>query len=263
MNQDSNVRLTVLMPIHRGRRWIDSISKTINHCPAACRIIVSDITQHDDALDVLEQRHLGDQRVCFRRREGVADWRLHANELLSLVDTELFSIMPQDDEIGPGYYEELIAALDVMPSAGLAFGVIEKLDLKRNQQTRSPTVPIPLGVKPPWKEAIHLDLHWNLGIPYRGVVRQQFNAPLPLFPHDFADQVWVFGIALQTYLVEVPTAVYLKQYHENNTHSTWKPLVGEQRLDVLLSEIEARLADQPGTMRKAQRKLIKLYKKLS
>ncbi|QDT41425.1 hypothetical protein Pan241w_14860 [Gimesia alba] len=263
MNLDPNARLTVLMPVHRGRRWVDSISKTINGCPAGCRIIVSDITQLDDALDVLEQRHQGDQRVCFRRRAGVADWRLHANELLSLADTEFFSIMPQDDEIGPGYYEELIAALDATPSAGLAFGVIEKLDLKRNQQTRTPTVPIPLGMKPPWWEAIHLDRHWNLGIPYRGVVRQQFNSPLPLFSHDFADQIWVFGIALQTYLVEVPTAVYLKQYHENNTHSTWEPLVGEQRRDILLNEIETRLADQPDDRREARRKLIKIYKEPS
>ncbi|QDU49029.1 glycosyltransferase family 2 protein [Gimesia panareensis] len=260
MNLHSEARLTILMPLHQAARWVDTISTTIDRSPAASRLIISDITQVDDALQLLEDRHLGDERITFRRDAGVADWRVHANKLLSLVETEFFSIMPQDDEFYPGYYEELIAALDARPSAGLAFGGIDKLDMQRMEMTRMERVPCELGVKPPWREAIHLDLHWNLGIPYRGVVRREFNRPLPMFPHDYADQIWVFSIALSTYLVEVPSAIYLKRYHDTNTHHTWKPLIGDRRLEILLHEIDTQLASQPAERRAARRKLIQIYR---
>ncbi|QDT90489.1 glycosyltransferase [Gimesia algae] len=255
MKSDSPPRLTILMPIHRGLKWISSITATIDRSPVDCRIIVSDITLLDNTLDILEQRNQRDRRITFRRKQGAADWRIHVNELLTMVDSDFFSIMPQDDEFIPGYYESLLTALDSNPSAGLAFGVIDKLDLNKNEKSRMPGVPIPLGQKPAWQEAIYLDQHWNLGIPYRGVVRQKWNQPLPMFPYDFADQIWVFGIALQACLIEVPTAIYLKKYHDENTHSTWTPLSGETRQEVLRNEIKTKLASDPAAMHNALQEL--------
>ena len=91
-----------------------------------------------------------------------------------------------------------------------------------------------------------LDQQWNLGIPYRGVVRRRLARPIPPTPGDrFADQAWVFSIALVSHLVEVPDALYIKRYHSSNTHTDWLPLSSAERLEAFRPEIERRLKHMP------------------
>lgn len=240
-------RLTVLMPLHGALPWIDDISANIELIPAGARIVLSDETESDDALARLLDRHRGDPRVRGRRpkRSDNPGWRAHANALLGEARTELIALLPQDDRIMPSYYEKLVEALDRTPGAGLAFGSIEAIGYA-TEPTRFPGPPIPLGVQTPWEEAIELDRRWNLGIAYRGVARRGLVRPIPATPSDrFADQMWVFSIALVSYLVEVPDATYIKRYHVANTHTRWSPLTPSERLAALSTAINERLEGEP------------------
>lgn len=239
-------RLTVAIPLHRAAPWIDVISANILLIPARTRIMLSDVTGHDDSIDLLADLHSRDRRLVLRRGSDGLGWREHTNQLLRTARTEFFAILPQDDTITPRYFEKLIAALDRHPSAGIAFGPLEAISDNGATRLRHPPPPFALGVRPPWVEALQLDEHWNLGIPYRGVVRRRLARPIPATPEDrFADQVWVFSIALVSHLLEVPDALYMKRYHPKNTHTDWLPLSDAERLAAFRPEIETRLKHMP------------------
>ena len=195
-------------------------------------------------LERLRRELAGDRRITFRRESGARSWRQHANTLIERCRTPLFSLLPQDDDITPGYYERLQAVLDRLPSAGLAFGRIRSIGRPRRYLQSMARPPIPLGRDEPWREAIELDRRWNLGIPWRGVVRRELLLPMAPTPDDrFADQIWVFGIALAAHLAEAPDAIYVKRYHARNTHSDWAELTPEERRSAQVAEIRRRVSD--------------------
>lgn len=238
-------RLTVVIPLHRAEPWIDVISENISLIPVRTRILLSDVTCHDGALDILATRHSADRRLRLRRGTGSHGWREHTNLLLQSVRTEFLAILPQDDSITPLYFEKLVAALDRNPSAGISFGSLDAI-YQDGTRVVHPPPPFPLGQRPPWVEALELDQRWNLGVPYRGVVRRRLARPIPATAEDrYADLVWVFSMALVAHLVEVPDALYVKRYHHKNTHTDWSPLSSAERLAAFRPEIEARLRGTP------------------
>jgi hypothetical protein len=249
-------RLTILIPLHCSQEWLENICQNIQRCPSDCRIIISDVTMRDDTIVQLEKRHAGDSRIIYRKRESELEWRQHLNELFELVETEFFSILPHDDYTSDDYYPQLITALDQDQNVGLAFGSILRIDTHDEVLKKLSSPPFKLRRRSPWQDAIDLDQHWNLGIPWRGVIRSTYLWPHPISPYGFSDQLWVFGIALKTYLQEVPSAVYYKRYHKNNTHSAWEPLKGEKRMKLLRGIIISRLK---GRMLGCSRALLYLF----
>lgn len=248
--------LTVAIPLHRAAPWIESICENAQRIPAHARILVSDETRIDDAMDRLRIRLAGDPRIVFRDARGPTGWREHANALIAEAETDFFSLLPQDDWIADGYHQSLMDALHRRPSAGLAFGRIRTEGKPGGDVEAMAGPPIPLGREEPWREALALDTAWNLGVAFRGVIRRERLLPILPTPGDrFADQIWVFGIALASHLVEVPDALYIKRYHERNTHGSWAPLTPSQRRAAKLAEIRRRLCHNPGARAEALRLL--------
>ena len=237
--------LTIVIPLHEAGPWVDVISDNIAMAPRRTRIVVSDRSHLDDALPVLRTRHGGDRRIRFVEGRSEPGWREHINELIAANSTRLFSILPQDDSIHTGYYESLVSALHDHPAAGLAFPRI-RATREGGDDFDFASPPFELGERPPWEEAIALWRRWNLGVPWRGVVRRRYLRPMLATPGDmWADQIWVFGIALEAHLVEVPEAVYLKRYHDANTHGDWTRLPADEVLRLQLLEIDRRLDRRP------------------
>ncbi len=237
--------LTVAIPLHGAGAWLDVVSANLESVPATARVVLSDRSRRDDAHRRLRRRHAGDRRLRFVEATDDPGWRGHVNQLIAACRTPLFTVLPQDDSVPPGYFELLVEALATRPTAGLAFGRIRAVGLGETEH-ELPGPPCELGLRPPWQEAIRLDREWNLGIPWRGVVRRRHLRPiLPTSGDRFADQIWVFGIALEAHLVEVPEAVYLKRYHGGNTHGRWPALEGEERRAVKEREIRRRLGRRP------------------
>ncbi len=244
--------LTVLIPLHKARSWIDVVSENIRCCPMDCRILISDRTLADDALSALKNLHAHDTRIYFLGKKGTPGWREHINWLLPKVKTRFFSILAQDDSISNEYYEKLLEAHQRDPRLAISFGSIIAHNLPgKSEPVRFSGLPIKTGVNKPWEEAIELAARWNLGIPYRGVIKGNCTRKVAPTPGDrFADFVWVFGIGLKGYIQEVEGALYHKRYHDRSTHLTWAPLTAEERVRFLTKELKRGLLFWPFEVKK-------------
>lgn len=236
-------RLTVAIPLFNAKRWFDAIVQNIKHIPRDVTIVISDETCIDDTLQLIAANFARYPHIHVRQGSVGTGWREHCNALIKESTTEYFSLLPQDDLIAPDYYKKLLLALDENPKAGMAFGtIIAEIPNQRSEALAAP--PFVLGQREPWVEAIDLDRNWNLGIPFRGVIRQKMLRSIPATAGDrFADQIWVFGMALSAPLIYVSDAIYYKRYHANNTHTKWSPLSGEERRLALIAEIKAVLKE--------------------
>ena len=243
-------RLTVAIPLFHAAPWHDTLVHNIQRIPGDALILLSDETSSDDTAQLVANRFTDDPRIRVRLCNGNSGWRAHCNALIQECGTEFFSLLPQDDLIAPGYYEKLVAALDSHPEAGLAFGTLIANGGQFSDPVQLSSPPFKLGLLETWREAIELERHWNLGIPFRGVIRRNVLKPISPTPGDqFADQVWVFGMALAAYLLEVPDAVYFKIYHAGNTHSSWKYPQPLERKAQLTAEIRNVLGVQESAER--------------
>ncbi|MEN9316988.1 MAG: hypothetical protein RIS35_3381 [Pseudomonadota bacterium] len=237
-------RLTIAIPLYRGRAWLRNVASTIARLPVDARIVLSDEVGSDDAPSLLARRFANDARIVVRVRRGPPGWREHCNALIAENESPLFALLPQDDTIAPGHYEALVAALTQAPDAGMAFGqlIAEHQDGRRVEH---PPPSIELGRSLPWIEAVLLERVWNLGIPFRAVIHREVLTTIPGTPGDaFADQVWVFGMALRRHLLHVPEAVYLKRYHAQNTHGHWTPPTGAQRRLEMIERVRQAFPDE-------------------
>jgi hypothetical protein len=233
-------RLTVAVPLHRSAPWVDTISENLGALPAGSHVLLSDATRADDALSVLRRRFRRNRRVRVIDPPPDAGWRANYNHLLAHGRTDLFAWLPHDDCISAGYYERLVDALDEHASAALAFGSLLFVGLDHEVPWVHPPPPIALGIDRPEYEAVVLARDWNLGVPFRGVFRREWARPVPPTRDDcFADQVWVFGMALSGRVVEARDAVYVKRFHADNTHKTWTPLSATEYADAYAGEIRA------------------------
>lgn len=231
-------RLTVAFPLYKGARWEETVVENIRHLPDDVRIILSDEVSSDDTAEKIANRFVNDPRIEVRMRNGLRGWRAHCNALIDENNTEFFCLLPQDDLIEPDYFEKLVAALDANPDAGLAFPRLFVVAHSR-EPVPAPSTPFELGKGLPWIEAILLERYWNLGIPFRGVIRSTVLRHIPSTPSDhFADQLWVFSMALSAFLLEVPEAIYTKRYHGKNTHTQWQTPSTEERKAQLIHQIK-------------------------
>lgn len=167
------MKLTIAIPLHKSKEWVDTVSTNIKLFPKDSKIIISDRTMMDDSISILKDRYKTDKRITFISKKRKVDWIEHANFLMKKCKTDLFSIMPHDDLITKGYYEKLIKAHIEHRDCGISFGVIEAQNVPNQIKPiifKSPN--INLGKELAWKEAIILEKKWNLGIPYRGVVKK-------------------------------------------------------------------------------------------
>lgn len=244
MVRPSGQRLTVAVPLYRPASWLDVIQANVRRIPADARVVLS-AQGSPGSLAELRRRLGDDDRVVYRVEREARGWREHVNTLIGECRTELFAILPQDDDIAPGYYERLMETLDREPRCGLAFGRVRSVGRPGIHLHAMASPPVPLGTREPWREALELDARWNLGIAWRGVVRRELLLPMVATPGDrFADQIWVFGIALVAHLAERRDAIYVKRYHGRNTHGAWRRLTPEERAEAKAAEIRRRL-DEP------------------
>ena len=206
--------------------------ENIRRIPADAIIVLSDEISSDDTAQQIEASLPGDARIRVRMRHGLTGFHHHCNALIAECDTELFSFLPHDDLIAPGYYDELIAALDNESTAGIAFGRVIA-ERRGRTYTSLPELPKWVGTFETWMEAVLLANVWNLGIAYRGVIRREVLSamPAPTPGYAYVDELWVFRMALCNRILEVPSTRYHKRYYSTSTHRAkdWTITPGGQK----------------------------------
>lgn len=244
------MKITVAIPLYHAEKWIDRISQNINHLPINCEILVSSQTPEDGVIDRLKELHNGDKRIRFFLTDGLKGWRTHVNQLIQNCQSEAFSILAQDDWIDSIYYPALIAKLESDPKAVMTFGQIIGYHMPGLDAPCAMPMPENRPAIVPYKQAIHLLKHWNLGIPYRGLIRTTYLQLIEPTPGDqFADLIWVFGLACKGHIYNVPEATYHKHYSPESAHAQWAPfetaLDAPTRLKLLKREIKRAYLSRP------------------
>lgn len=218
------MKFTVAIPIYHGGKWVDRISENILKIPSEATILLSSQTPEDGVLHQLRQRHRGDKRLCFLEPVETRGWREHVNVLIRYCRNQAFAILAQDDSIEVDMYSRMVQILSEDPECSVAFPQVVAVDFQGNSEPVAFISP-PRSEEPEtlYAEALRLSKNWNLGIPYRGLVRAKYLCPIQPTPGDaFADLFWVFSLACRGRLREVPGAVYIKQYHDQSVHAAWK-----------------------------------------
>ena len=240
MADDARPLVSVAIPLHRSRRFVDGIIRNIERIEyPSVEILISDRHLDDDAMDVLGRRFAGDPRVRFLRADDRIGWVEHYNLVLRTATGRYFLWLPHDDSNDNGYITALVEYLERHPLAVLVYGGVEVVgedgrqiwsDARRDP-TRDSATPWTLG------SALRMLMFGSEWLPqFHGVFRREPVIERELFIRPTtgnveADLYWVFAIGLLGEVRSVSTCSYRKQIHDANISVGWGPRHGSHVLD--------------------------------
>ncbi len=215
--------VTVGIPLYRARPFVDRIVRNIEEIGyPAVEFILADQHGLDDALEVLQER-LGDRPgVRFIATRDELTWFDNYSFLFRQASGTYFRLLSQDDRILPGSISHAVEALEAQPSAVLAYGPVEAVDVDGRQLT--PDL---------WcaGHSTAFTRRWNrfhsvavyAGSRYRGATfglirRSASPTEDPLLPETYGHTglsflVWVFGLSLRGPFCLVPGYVSARCVH--------------------------------------------------
>jgi hypothetical protein len=249
-------RLTIGIPLHRSRPFIDVVSANIDAVDRRdVEILLSDRTGLDDALEELAARHRTNGRVIPLWAVDGSNWVEHCNALLRQARGTYFCWMPHDDDFPRGWVDTLLGYLEGEPDLLMAFGHMERVVIgeTRPDILRNPHPPIGTGCDT-WTvdDAIAVLGRWRGGYAFRGMFRRDVVVAHGLFlprTRDTvdADLAWVFGMALLGRLRYVPEVACRKRYYAGSEHRTWtRDAAHHCSLAWMLSRYTIRFSGSPG-----------------
>jgi hypothetical protein len=244
-------RVTVAIPLHRGRRWAENVLGNIARLRGHARILVSDAHEHDDALSHLRAR-VGDcDDVRFAgRRDLPAGWVPHYNDLMRQVTTPLMMWLPQDDEIDAHWVVGGEEALRAAPDAVLATGIMRAVEEDGCDRAGLTVVGSPRMESADRYERIaaaaeFLCRDWGpIGLPFRGVFRLERAFPLQEArpAGEWADILWLLGMVARGPFATTPGAVYGKRFYRASEHVWWSSLArSPQSVPLIVGALHAAL----------------------
>lgn len=226
MTVSQRPKVTVAIPLHASVPWVDVVAANIAALDDLdAEIIVSDATCVDDAAGRLAELTRGDPRVSVVAEPRGLDWVAHHRELFAAARGEYVVILPHDDDFGPGYVADLVAALDRHPDAVVACGAVEISHPGAPDDGRRYRVPRPRGR---WSalSVARLFTFEMIGYLYRGVfrtavLRREGIGPRPGDGGRRRDDLFVFEVLLCGPPVEVDGVRCTKRVHPGATHVAW------------------------------------------
>jgi len=217
--------LSILIPLHRSRRFIDVTARNIAMLHRRFRLVISDATVEDDTLRRLQAMYGDNPGILWLgQRDLGGGWVNHYNDLRERTQTPYFAWLAHDDEAGCGYYDACLAALDADRRLCGAVGhcvAVNGDGLRSVAQPLVADVPRLAGIEPSAEDFL---LHWNLGILFRAVFRKSMTLPIAHTTEcdEWADIVWTYGLCLEHPFKQLPHVTYQKRYYPESTHAAWR-----------------------------------------
>ncbi len=123
------MKLTVGIPTYnRSGLLREAIESVLAQDFTSFRVIVSDNASDDDTPEVV--RSFADERIDYSRTERNIGNIPNYNRLVSLAETEMLVLLPDDDVLKPGHLAAAADALERFPTAGLAHSACDVLDAR-------------------------------------------------------------------------------------------------------------------------------------
>ena len=242
MTGDGDV--TVLIPLHRSRPFEEIVSGNLQRLAGRVRIVVSDATGDDDALDRLRDRFAGVAGITWLApRSSGHGWVDHCNDLVGRVGTDFHMLLPHDDDVDLAYVQACRAAFDGDPRLVASVGLVESVDGEGLQHRHLPLLRDVDATGYRYPANAYL-AQWNLGLLFRAVCRTDAFRPIPhVAPNDaHADSVWAYGMCLAGPIRQLEDVVYRKRFYADSTHMTVDAPFLPRTVPHLAREIESRLS---------------------
>jgi hypothetical protein len=231
----TDARTTVAIPLHASVPWLDVVEGNLRRLAGHARLVVSDASGADDAVDQLRRRCADVPGITWRTTPAPPGWVEHCNALLTEARTEFFMWLPHDDDVAEDWIDEAEKALDADASAVLAIGVVKA----QRAEGRLSTLRIDPRTLDPDRERrltgtaeiwVAGDLG-SLGVAFRGVFRRVVAPPLPQLDDvgSWGDLLWAGELLKRGHFTTINSS-YLKRFHPANTHPSWVRLRDDERL---------------------------------
>jgi len=174
---------TVAIPLHKSAKWIDNVRANLEELHPVARIIVSDVTERDDTLRILESEFAGHPMISFLgRRDVPRGWVAHCNDLKKRAPTSFFMWLPHDDTVHSDWVIQGQEALKVNPKSTLAVGAL-RLTSAAGEEVLLPNADDgdPIRIQRLRKALFRqfVTRHPGFGHAFRGVQRQSSTTLLP------------------------------------------------------------------------------------
>jgi glycosyltransferase involved in cell wall biosynthesis len=249
-------RVVVGIPAHQSERFLP---ETLNAVAAqdwpALEFVCSDDASTDSTLAICRDFARRDRRVRVQRHARRVGWVANYNSLLAHATGDYFLWVPHDDLYEPGYVRELVGLLEARPDAVLAFSAALAIDARGHAVGAWRRAPA-LGAATPRLRRALAYLWWTEHekfLPFRGVIRASALRRVggleagPWGP--FADDLWLFRMALAGGLEFDPRALCRKRLHPRSVSATerypletYRAYLGEYRAIVRSAGLAAREA---------------------
>ena len=123
------MKLTVGIPTYNRSGFLrEAIESVLAQTFTGFRVIVSDNVSDDDTPEVV--RSFRDERIDYLRTERNIGPIANLNRLVTLAETEMLVLLPDDDVLKPGHLAAAVEALERFETAGLAHSACDLLDAR-------------------------------------------------------------------------------------------------------------------------------------
>ena len=226
--------VTVAVPLHRSRRWVDNVVANVDRLPAeVTEVLISDRTLEDDAAELLTARLAHDERVTVLARHEGLTWFEHYQDLVERATGDLCTWLPHDDDLDASWIPRLGAALAAEPTAWLAFGRV--VGVRADGVTATSWQP--RSIRPGLLEGVEvldLALAQQAWQPFHGLFRRREVLAAGIRMESMGaypgvDMTWALAVGLRSGWVSVPTTSMRKRYHDTNTHTTFRQAPGDHQ----------------------------------
>jgi glycosyltransferase involved in cell wall biosynthesis len=220
--------VTLGVPVYRGAHFLkDTLQSIQAQTHREIEVLIS-IDGAEPESEKLCQQFLKDSRFRLVIQPARLGWVGNINWLMSQVRTAYWCYQQQDDLIDPRYLELLLSHARVAPEAAVTYCDIEAF----GAQTWKHAQPSVTGSASARQLALLYDHH--PAVAFRGLTRiealRHSGGPLPNVVENFsADTTWMSAVARWGELHRVPSYLYRKRYHDDNTHVKWQSWPAEQR----------------------------------
>jgi glycosyltransferase involved in cell wall biosynthesis len=224
------------LPVHNSARFLEAtLDSVVAQDHPRLEIVISDDASTDATPELVRALAARDERVRLQRHEERVGWIANYNSLLPHATGDYFLWVPHDDLYAPEYVSALVARLEARPEAVLAYSTTRGLD-EHGRVTRewrghaalhAAASPLARGIRYLWWD------EREKFIPFRGVVRcraLQAVGGLEAGPWGvYADDLWLFRLALLGAFVHEPRALCGKRLHGASVSATTRYTYGQYR----------------------------------
>lgn len=223
--------ISLIFPLYKSKRFLDLIIANIEAVEYPnVEFLFGDRHLFDDAMDVLSQKYLGDDRFRFYRFKDKKGWLDNLNFLISKANGNYYRFMPHDDSFPICGLNCMVEEFNLHPDSILVFSPVKHFHLddpkKKLYQNDDNLKDFNNTV---WNDQWILNINSPMKAKgsFRGLIDldKVRKAGLEIKKADlFADRYFLFGLAIIGRFRVIEAGASIKMMHSESVSAGWSDL---------------------------------------